>query len=209
MTPFNDPIYWLAKVGFERLEEIENPELAAKRMRTIYEGKGYSEDWIENNLVHHLIMQVSPFSKSEFDTMRLNSYLLLRLRATDQLPSAFRKFTETCGGRAIRADKNKLAGICFLALDVLMSICRTLSFSTSFEASMSLVGSPMEADELLGNILGLIAHSGQTFPIVQLPDMRLASIEGFPVAVFFRLRGTNDAEIERLLVMKASLLQAA
>ena len=41
---------WLAKVGFERLEEIENPELAAKRMRTIYEEKGYSEEWIEKRL---------------------------------------------------------------------------------------------------------------------------------------------------------------
>ena len=41
---------WLAKVGFERLEEIENPELAAKRARAIYEQKGYSEEWIEKRL---------------------------------------------------------------------------------------------------------------------------------------------------------------
>ena len=41
---------WLAKVGFERLEEIENPELAAKRTREIYEQKGYSEEWIEKRL---------------------------------------------------------------------------------------------------------------------------------------------------------------
>jgi len=41
---------WLAKVGYERLEEIENPELAARRMRTIYEQKGYSEEWIEKRL---------------------------------------------------------------------------------------------------------------------------------------------------------------
>jgi len=41
---------WLAKIGFERLEEIENPELAAKRMRGLYEQKGYSEDWIEKRL---------------------------------------------------------------------------------------------------------------------------------------------------------------
>ena len=41
---------WLAKVGYERLEEIENPELAAKRMRSIYEQKGYSEEWIEKRL---------------------------------------------------------------------------------------------------------------------------------------------------------------
>jgi len=41
---------WLAKIGYERLEEIENPELAAKRMRVIYEQKGYSEEWIEKRL---------------------------------------------------------------------------------------------------------------------------------------------------------------
>ncbi|PKO04067.1 MAG: phage antirepressor protein [Chloroflexi bacterium HGW-Chloroflexi-3] len=41
---------WLAKVGYERLEEIENPELAAERMRTIYKEKGYSQDWIEKRM---------------------------------------------------------------------------------------------------------------------------------------------------------------
>ena len=41
---------WLAKVGFQRLEEIENPELAAKRTREIYQQKGYSEEWIEKRL---------------------------------------------------------------------------------------------------------------------------------------------------------------
>ena len=41
---------WLAKVGYERLEEIENPELAAKRMRDIYKQKGYSDEWIEKRM---------------------------------------------------------------------------------------------------------------------------------------------------------------
>lgn len=41
---------WLAKVGFERVQEIENPELAAQRMRTIYKLKGYSADWIEKRM---------------------------------------------------------------------------------------------------------------------------------------------------------------
>jgi len=41
---------WLAKVGNERLEEIENPELAAKRIREIYKAKGYSDDWIEKRV---------------------------------------------------------------------------------------------------------------------------------------------------------------
>jgi hypothetical protein len=38
---------WLAKVGYERIQEIENPELAMDRMKSIYEKKGYSKDWIE------------------------------------------------------------------------------------------------------------------------------------------------------------------
>jgi DNA-damage-inducible protein D len=41
---------WLARVGYERLEEIENPELAAQRMREIYRQKGYSADWIEKRV---------------------------------------------------------------------------------------------------------------------------------------------------------------
>ncbi len=41
---------WLAKVGYERLEEIENPELAAKRMRELYKAKGYSDEWIEKRV---------------------------------------------------------------------------------------------------------------------------------------------------------------
>jgi len=41
---------WLARVGYERLEEIENPELAAKRMRELYRAKGYSDEWIEKRV---------------------------------------------------------------------------------------------------------------------------------------------------------------
>lgn len=41
---------WLAKVGYERVQEIENPELAQKRMRNLYKVKGYSEDWIEKRV---------------------------------------------------------------------------------------------------------------------------------------------------------------
>jgi hypothetical protein len=41
---------WLAKVGYERLQEIENPELAARRIKEIYRQKGYSEAWIEKRM---------------------------------------------------------------------------------------------------------------------------------------------------------------
>ncbi len=41
---------WLAKVGYERIQEIENPELAQERMKQLYEKKGYSKEWIEKRL---------------------------------------------------------------------------------------------------------------------------------------------------------------
>jgi DNA-damage-inducible protein D len=41
---------WLAKVGYERVQEIENPELATQRTRTIYKAKGYSDEWIEKRM---------------------------------------------------------------------------------------------------------------------------------------------------------------
>ena len=41
---------WLAQVGYERVQEIENPELAQERMKELYEQKGYSKDWIDKRL---------------------------------------------------------------------------------------------------------------------------------------------------------------
>lgn len=41
---------WLARVGYERVQEIEDPELATKRTRILYKLKGYSEDWIEKRM---------------------------------------------------------------------------------------------------------------------------------------------------------------
>ena len=41
---------WLAQVGYERIQEIENPELAQERMKDLYEKKGYPKDWIDKRL---------------------------------------------------------------------------------------------------------------------------------------------------------------
>lgn len=41
---------WLSQVGYERLLEIENPELAQERMKDLYEKKGYPKDWIDKRL---------------------------------------------------------------------------------------------------------------------------------------------------------------
>ena len=41
---------WLARVGYERIQEIEDPELATNRTRALYKAKGYSDDWIEKRM---------------------------------------------------------------------------------------------------------------------------------------------------------------
>ena len=41
---------WLAKVGYERVQEIEDPELATKRTKALYKAKGYSDAWIEKRM---------------------------------------------------------------------------------------------------------------------------------------------------------------
>jgi len=41
---------WLAKTGYERMQEIENPELAQQRMKEIFKSKGYSDEWIEKRV---------------------------------------------------------------------------------------------------------------------------------------------------------------
>ncbi|OGG26792.1 phage antirepressor protein [Candidatus Gottesmanbacteria bacterium RIFCSPLOWO2_01_FULL_39_12b] len=50
-SPKTEPLKrWLARVGYERIQEIENPELATKRTRALYKLKGYPEDWIEKRM---------------------------------------------------------------------------------------------------------------------------------------------------------------
>jgi len=50
-SPKADPLKrWLAEVGTQRLEEIENPELAMTRMRELYEQKGYPQEWTEKRM---------------------------------------------------------------------------------------------------------------------------------------------------------------
>ena len=48
---------WLAQVGYERILEIENPELAQERMKELYEKKGYPKDWIDKRLRRIAIRQ--------------------------------------------------------------------------------------------------------------------------------------------------------
>ena len=50
-SPKAEPLkIWLAQLGQERMDEVENPELAANRARDIYRAKGYPDEWIERRL---------------------------------------------------------------------------------------------------------------------------------------------------------------
>lgn len=50
-SPKAEPLkQWLARIGQERINEIENPELAMERMKAIYEKKGYSQDWVDKRI---------------------------------------------------------------------------------------------------------------------------------------------------------------
>jgi len=50
-SPRVEPLkQWLARVGKERLDEIENPELSMARMKDLFEKKGYPKDWIDKRM---------------------------------------------------------------------------------------------------------------------------------------------------------------
>ncbi len=50
-SPKAEPLKkWLAKVGYERFQEMENPELAIERIKSTYISKGYSEEWIDKRV---------------------------------------------------------------------------------------------------------------------------------------------------------------
>jgi len=50
-SPKVEPLkQWLARVGYERIEEIENPELSMARMQALYEKKGYPKEWIDKRM---------------------------------------------------------------------------------------------------------------------------------------------------------------
>jgi len=68
---------WLAQVGYERLEEIENPELASKRMREIYKAKEYSDEWIEKRILSGLIISL-PLRK-KMQNLRRRTDLIIYL----------------------------------------------------------------------------------------------------------------------------------
>ena len=96
---------WLARVGYERVKEIEDPELATKRTRALYKAKGYSDAWIEKRMrgiaIHdelysnviglqfydvplHRILKRSSFAKPQRSQLRLRFVLIRTFQSRAQ-----------------------------------------------------------------------------------------------------------------------------
>ncbi len=87
---------WLAKVGYERIQEIENPELAQERMKELYEQKGYSKSWIDKRLRGIAVRQdlTDEWKKRGVENQSDFSILTAEIsKATfDMTPSEYKKF---------------------------------------------------------------------------------------------------------------------
>ena len=68
---------WLAKVGYERVQEIEDPELGTKRTRALYQAKGYSDDWIEKRMRGIAIREELTDEWKEREVRREKEYAIL------------------------------------------------------------------------------------------------------------------------------------
>lgn len=87
---------WLAQVGYERIKEIENPELAQDRMKSLYEQKGYSKDWIDKRLRGIAIRQNLTEEWKERGITNEKDYAILTAEISKatfgMTPSQYKKF---------------------------------------------------------------------------------------------------------------------
>lgn len=87
---------WLAKVGYERVQEIEDPELATKRTRMLYKLKGYSNAWIEKRMRGIEVRETLTDEWKNRDVGGDKEYAILTAeisKATfDMTPSEYKKF---------------------------------------------------------------------------------------------------------------------
>lgn len=87
---------WLARVGYERVKEIEDPELATKRTRAIYKAKGYSNAWIEKRMRGIEIRETLTDEWQKRGVKEQTEYAILTAEiskaAFDMTPSEYKKF---------------------------------------------------------------------------------------------------------------------
>ena len=87
---------WLARVGYERVKEIEDPELATKRTRALYKAKGYSDTWIEKRMRGIEIRETLTNEWQKRGVIEQKQYAILTAEiskvAFNMTPSEYKKF---------------------------------------------------------------------------------------------------------------------
>ena len=87
---------WLARVGYDRIQEIENPELAQERMKELYEQKGYPKDWIDKRLRGIAIRQNLTDEWKERGITEKSDYAILTAEISNATfgltPSEYKKY---------------------------------------------------------------------------------------------------------------------
>src|SRR3990172_5227797 len=87
---------WLAKVGYERVQEIEDPELATKRTRMLYKAKGYSDAWIEKRMRGIAVREELTDEWKNRDVGAEREYAILTAEISkapfDMTPGEYKKF---------------------------------------------------------------------------------------------------------------------
>ena len=87
---------WLARVGYERVKEIEDPELATKRTRMLYKAKGYTNGWIEKRMRGIEIRETLTDEWDKRGIKEKREYAILTAEiskaAFDMTPSQYKKF---------------------------------------------------------------------------------------------------------------------
>ncbi|MBU1200655.1 Bro-N domain-containing protein [Patescibacteria group bacterium] len=87
---------WLARVGYERIQEIEDPELATKRTRMLYKTKGYSNAWIEKRMRGIEVRETLTDEWSQRGVKQAREYAILTAEiskaAFGMTPSQYKKF---------------------------------------------------------------------------------------------------------------------
>ncbi|MCD4706086.1 phage antirepressor protein, partial [bacterium] len=87
---------WLARVGYERVKEIEDPELATKRTKALYKAKGYDKNWIEKRMRGIAIREELTDEWQKRGVKEKREYEILTAeisKATfDMTPSQYKKF---------------------------------------------------------------------------------------------------------------------
>lgn len=87
---------WLARVGYERIQEIEDPELATKRTRMLYKAKGYDENWIDKRMRGIVVRETLTDEWKNRGILQQKEYAILTAeisKATfDMTPKQYKKF---------------------------------------------------------------------------------------------------------------------